>query len=183
MNNATPMLTLDIARQRLRKLGFHGLLAQAETLLHEPWLAQVIDIEDAERASRSLKRRLADARLGAFKPRAGRVRAARHPARPPLAALRNRYPELAARAALLWPRRRNRPVGRPTVLIHHDDHAVAFHRPGARTLHARTQRSGRVPQALRLFHIPRIRAKRNRTLVDAAEQLRRAVASHGYDPH
>ena len=61
-------LNLEATRQRLRQLGLYGLLAQAETLLHQPWLARVIEIEDAERARRSLKRRLDDARLGTFKP-------------------------------------------------------------------------------------------------------------------
>ena len=64
----TPNLTLETARQRLRQLGLYGLLAQTETLLHEPWFSQVLDIEDAERIRRSLKRRLDDARLGTFKP-------------------------------------------------------------------------------------------------------------------
>ena len=63
-----PTLSLDTARMRLRKLGFYGLLAHAETLLAEPWLARVIDIEESERARRSLKRRLDHARLGTFKP-------------------------------------------------------------------------------------------------------------------
>ena len=36
--------------------------------MHEPWFARVLEIEEAERARRSLKRRLDDARLGAFKP-------------------------------------------------------------------------------------------------------------------
>lgn len=64
----TPNLTLETARQRLRQLGLYGLLAQTETLLNEPWFSKVLDIEDAERARRSLKRRLDDARLGTFKP-------------------------------------------------------------------------------------------------------------------
>ena len=51
----------------MRRLGFYGLLAQADTLLSEPWLERVLDIEDTERARRSLKRRLDNARLGAFK--------------------------------------------------------------------------------------------------------------------
>jgi DNA replication protein DnaC len=62
-----PNLSLDVARQSLRRLGFYGLLAHVESLLHEPWLARVIDIEDNERSRRSLKRRLDNARLGAFK--------------------------------------------------------------------------------------------------------------------
>jgi DNA replication protein DnaC len=63
-----PNLNLETARARLRRLGFYGLLAQAETLLGEPWLARVLDLEEHERARRSLKRRLDHARLGAFKP-------------------------------------------------------------------------------------------------------------------
>jgi len=61
-------LNLDTARKHLRRLGCYGLLAHAETLLNEPWLARVIEIEDTERARRSLKRRLDNSRLGAFKP-------------------------------------------------------------------------------------------------------------------
>ena len=64
----TPNLSLEAARQRLRQLGLYGLLAQTETLLHEPWFSKVLEIEDAERIRRSLKRRLDDARLGTFKP-------------------------------------------------------------------------------------------------------------------
>ena len=63
-----PTLNLETARARLRRLGFYGLLAQAETLLGEPWLERVLDLEEHERARRSLKRRLDHARLGAFKP-------------------------------------------------------------------------------------------------------------------
>jgi DNA replication protein DnaC len=63
----TARLTLETARARLRQLGLYGLLAQVETLLLEPWFARVIEIEEAERTRRSLKRRLDDARLGAFK--------------------------------------------------------------------------------------------------------------------
>ena len=64
----TANLNLETLRQRLRQLGLYGLLALAETLMLEPWFARVIEIEEAERTCRSLKRRLDDARLGAFKP-------------------------------------------------------------------------------------------------------------------
>lgn len=65
----TPVkLNLETARSHLRRLGLYGLLSQVETLLNEPWLQRVIEIEDAERARRSLKRRLDQCRLGAFKP-------------------------------------------------------------------------------------------------------------------
>lgn len=64
----TPTLNLDQARERLRRLGFYGLLSQVETLIQEPWLERLLAIEETERARRSLKRRMDNARLGAFKP-------------------------------------------------------------------------------------------------------------------
>ena len=69
--NLTPTptgLSLESVRQRLRRANLFGLLAQAEQILGEPWLAQVLEIEERERQSRSLRRRLEGARLGAFKP-------------------------------------------------------------------------------------------------------------------
>jgi DNA replication protein DnaC len=70
MNATVPTanLSVEAVRQRLRRLGLYGLLAQAETLMHEPWLERLIEIEESERQRRSLKRRLDHARLGAFKP-------------------------------------------------------------------------------------------------------------------
>jgi DNA replication protein DnaC len=59
---------LSTRRAQLRTLGLYGLAAQDEAFLHQPWLETVIDIEDRERQRRSLKRRLDNARLGAFKP-------------------------------------------------------------------------------------------------------------------
>ena len=66
----TPVTSPDIPvrRERLRRLALYGLLAQDDAILAEPWLQRLIDIEEAERARRSLKRRLDNARLGAFKP-------------------------------------------------------------------------------------------------------------------
>ncbi len=64
----TTNLSLEAACSRLRRLGLYGLLGQLPELLAEPWLARVVDIEEAERTRRSLKRRLDHARLGAFKP-------------------------------------------------------------------------------------------------------------------
>jgi len=61
-------LTLESAQERLRRLGLYGLLANTQALWAEPWLARVIDIEETERTRRSLKRRLDNSRLGAFKP-------------------------------------------------------------------------------------------------------------------
>ena len=62
-----PTLSIEAARARLHKLGLYGLCAQAEAVLDEPWLLRVIEIEETERAQRSLARRLRDAKLGAFK--------------------------------------------------------------------------------------------------------------------
>jgi DNA replication protein DnaC len=64
----TTNLSVEALRHSLRRLGLYGLLAHAESLMHEPWLSRVLEIEDTERANRSLKRRLDNARLGAFKP-------------------------------------------------------------------------------------------------------------------
>lgn len=68
---ATPgNLPLDALKQRLRRLNLYGLLAHLEELATEPWLARVLEIEESERLQRSFKRRLNNARLGAFKPMA-----------------------------------------------------------------------------------------------------------------
>jgi DNA replication protein DnaC len=63
-----PPLTLENLRPRLARLGLYGLLAHAESIIHEPWLPLVLHREEAERDRRSLDRRLKDARLRAFKP-------------------------------------------------------------------------------------------------------------------
>jgi DNA replication protein DnaC len=63
-------LSLEELKRRLRQLGLFGLLAHAEELLLEPWLARLLEIEESERLRRSLKRRLDAARLGSFKPMA-----------------------------------------------------------------------------------------------------------------
>lgn len=59
---------LNATRKRLRALALYGLAVQDDSLLAEPWVARTIDIEDRERKRRSLERRLANARIGAFKP-------------------------------------------------------------------------------------------------------------------
>ena len=67
---AAPTPSLEELKRRLRQLGLYGLLANAEQLLHEPWLGRLLEIEESERLRRSLKRRLDAARLGSFKPMA-----------------------------------------------------------------------------------------------------------------
>jgi DNA replication protein DnaC len=60
----------DILRQRLKRLNLYGLIAHVDEIATEPWLAQVIELEEGERLRRGFKRRLGNARLGAFKPMA-----------------------------------------------------------------------------------------------------------------
>lgn len=59
--------SLEALRQRLRRLGLYGLLAQADRINAAPWLAEMLDIEESERQRRSLERRLRNARIGPFK--------------------------------------------------------------------------------------------------------------------
>jgi DNA replication protein DnaC len=59
---------LEAVCNELRRLALYGLATHVESLINEPWLGRVIEIEATERARRSLKRRLDDARLGSFKP-------------------------------------------------------------------------------------------------------------------
>ena len=66
--NTTKPSEPGTVRQRLRDLALYGLAAQDETLLSEPWVERVIDIEDREGKRRSLQRRLTNARISAFKP-------------------------------------------------------------------------------------------------------------------
>jgi DNA replication protein DnaC len=54
-------------RERARRLGLWGLLANWESLSKQPWVREYLGVEEDERARRSLERRIRSARLGAFK--------------------------------------------------------------------------------------------------------------------
>ena len=58
----------DSLMDRARALGLHGLIAHWDEIEECDWLGALIAWEEDERRARSLKRRLADARLGEFKP-------------------------------------------------------------------------------------------------------------------
>ncbi|MCY4406300.1 MAG: ATP-binding protein, partial [Rhodospirillaceae bacterium] len=58
----------DSLMDRARALGLHGLIAHWDEVEDSDWLTSLIAWEEEEKRSRSLKRRLADARLGEFKP-------------------------------------------------------------------------------------------------------------------
>lgn len=55
-------------RSRLHRLGLYGLVDRWPEVATQPWIGQLLDIEEAERKKRSLDRRLRNARIGAFKP-------------------------------------------------------------------------------------------------------------------
>jgi DNA replication protein DnaC len=54
-------------RERARRLGLWGLIANWESMSKEPWVRVYLGVEEDERGRRSLERRVKAARLGAFK--------------------------------------------------------------------------------------------------------------------
>ena len=48
----------DPLRRRALALGLHGVLVHWNTIAHEPWLARLIELEEAERKRRNYERRL-----------------------------------------------------------------------------------------------------------------------------
>lgn len=64
------MTTCDLSpeelRERVRKLGLYGLIAQWDEIESQSWVQQLVLIEEAERQRRSLTRRLHDSRIGKF---------------------------------------------------------------------------------------------------------------------
>lgn len=61
-------MTTELLHQRAQALHLHGLLAHWSEIAQAPWLAELLDWEEQERARRSLERRLASAHIGQFKP-------------------------------------------------------------------------------------------------------------------
>jgi DNA replication protein DnaC len=55
-------------RTRLHRLGLFGLVTRWPEVADQPWIGQLLDIEEVERKRRSLDRRLRNAKIGAFKP-------------------------------------------------------------------------------------------------------------------
>ena len=54
-------------RERARRLGLWGLLANWDSLSKQAWVREYLGVEEDERGRRSLERRIRGARLGAFK--------------------------------------------------------------------------------------------------------------------
>jgi len=55
-------------RERAARLGLHGLIDRWDEVAGEPWLGQLLEIEEGERKRRSLARRVRNAKIGPFKP-------------------------------------------------------------------------------------------------------------------
>lgn len=55
-------------RERIQALGLHGIDAAWDELAGDEWLSQLVELEERERARRSLERRIRSARTGKFKP-------------------------------------------------------------------------------------------------------------------
>jgi DNA replication protein DnaC len=62
------MSNLDALHARAKALNLNGLLAHWAEAGTQSWVQNLIDWEEAERARRSLERRLREARIGRFKP-------------------------------------------------------------------------------------------------------------------
>ena len=62
------MTTLDVLNARARALSLYGLVAHWSEVRDAPWVADLVVWEEAERARRSLERRLRVAKIGRFKP-------------------------------------------------------------------------------------------------------------------
>jgi DNA replication protein DnaC len=55
-------------RETLRRMRLHGLLSLWDEIKHEPWLQRLVEVEQQERARRSLENRTRLASLGSFRP-------------------------------------------------------------------------------------------------------------------
>jgi DNA replication protein DnaC len=58
----------DELKTKAKKLGFHTIVARWGEYRNQPWLPTLLEEEDAERAQRSMERRIKEAKLGQFKP-------------------------------------------------------------------------------------------------------------------
>ena len=66
-NLANNLLLNDKLYNRAQDIGLWGLLANWDKIAKKPWLADIIEYEETERANRSLQRRLFSAKLGQFR--------------------------------------------------------------------------------------------------------------------
>ncbi|NJM55329.1 MAG: ATP-binding protein [Verrucomicrobiae bacterium] len=64
----TRILDLADLRRQAVKLRLYGVLSRWDELCTQPWVAELIELESAERRHRSHQYRISNAKLGAFKP-------------------------------------------------------------------------------------------------------------------
>lgn len=57
----------DALRERVSRLGLHGLVSRWSELGGESWIEELVEVEEKERARRSLERRVRNAKIGRFK--------------------------------------------------------------------------------------------------------------------
>lgn len=62
-----PFPSAQELRTRVQALGLHGVDAAWDELKDDDWLAQLVELEESERARRSLERRIRGAKTGKFK--------------------------------------------------------------------------------------------------------------------
>ena len=67
MKKTNEPLDPNTPKSRLHRLGLFGLVSRWPEVASQPWIEQLLDIEEAERKRRSLDRRLRNARIGSFK--------------------------------------------------------------------------------------------------------------------
>lgn len=58
----------DDLRDRVARLGLCGVVGRWEDFAGEDWLLRLVEVEEKERAKRSLERRVRNAKIGPFKP-------------------------------------------------------------------------------------------------------------------
>jgi len=61
-------MTTNHFLERAKKLKLYGVVAHWETVVHTPWIEELLTWEETERSQRSLERRLAYSHIGRFKP-------------------------------------------------------------------------------------------------------------------
>lgn len=59
---------VDDLHRRAKRLRLYGLLSEWGRLCTQPWVVERIELEEGERARRSLEYRINNAKIGAFKP-------------------------------------------------------------------------------------------------------------------
>lgn len=68
MTTTTKLHDYDELRRRANRLRLYGLVSGWAKLCTQPWVAELIELEEQERTRRSRERRIKNAKVGTFKP-------------------------------------------------------------------------------------------------------------------